>query len=292
MKIVITGSLGNIGKPLTQKLVANGNAVTVVSSNTNRKAEIEGLGAHAAIGSVSDADFLAQTFKGADAVFAMTPPNFGGSNVIANTFAAGEAYATAFKQAGVKRVVMLSSIGAHLPGGNGPIAAIHQIENLYNTLNGIAFTYLRAGYFYTNYYNDVPLIKYNNIIGANYAADVKLPLVHPKDIATAAAEELERSTETSNTRYVVSDVVTPAAVAKAFGAAISKPELPWVEFTDEQSLQGMVGAGVPEEIAALYTEMGIGFRNGSIPEHFVQSGSPVTGSTKLEDFAKEFAAKF
>lgn len=292
MKIVITGSLGNIGKPLTQKLVAAGNKVTVVSSNTHRQTEIESLGAKAAIGSVSDAAFLAQNFSGADAVFAMTPPNFGGSNVIANTFAAGEAYATAFKQAGVKRVVMLSSIGAHLPGGNGPIAAIHQIENLYNGLEGIAFTYLRAGYFYTNYYNDVPLIKYNHIIGANYPATAKLPLVHPVDIATAAAEELERTVQSSNIRYVVSDIVTPANVAKAIGTAVGQPELPWVEFTDEQSLQGMVGAGVPEEIAALYTEMGTGFRNRSIPEHFEQSGSPVTGSIKLDDFAKEFAAKF
>ncbi|MDT3404027.1 NmrA family NAD(P)-binding protein [Mucilaginibacter terrae] len=292
MKIVITGSLGNIGKPLTQKLVAAGHQVTVVSSNADRKAEIENLGAQAAIGLVSNADFLAQTFNGADAVFAMTPPNLGGSNIIANTVAAGKAYAAAFKQAGIKRIVMLSSIGGHLPAGNGPIAGIHQIEELYKQLDGIAFTFLRAGYFYTNYYNDVPLIKYNNIIGANYPDNVQLLLVHPVDIATAAAEELQRPATGSNIRYVVSDVVTPAQVAKVFGAAIGKPELPWVEFTDDQSLQGMVGAGVPEEIAALYTEMGTGFRNGNIPEHFEQSGSPVTGSIKLDDFAKEFAAKF
>jgi len=292
MKIVITGSLGNIGKPLTQTLVAAKHEVTVVSSNNDRKTEIESLGAQAAIGSVSDSAFLAETFKGADAIFAMTPPNMGGSNVIANTFAAGQAYAQAFKQAGVKRVVMLSSIGAHLPSGNGPIAAIHQIEQLYSELEGIAFTYLRAGYFYTNYYNNVPLVKYNNIIGANYPANVKLPLVHPKDIAVAAAEELERNAKGSDIRYIISDVVTPAHIAKTFGSAIGKPELPWVEFTDEQSLQGLVGAGVPEDIAALYTEMGTGFRNGNIPAHFEQSGAPVTGGTKLDDFAKEFALKF
>ena len=91
MKIIIGGSLGNIGKPLTQKLVKAGHNVVVISSQGARQSEIEALGAKSAIGLVNDGDFLARTFSGADAVFAMTPPNLGGSNVIANTVNAGEA---------------------------------------------------------------------------------------------------------------------------------------------------------------------------------------------------------
>ena len=93
MKITISGSLGNIGKHLTEKLIAAGHNVTVISSNTERKTPIEALGAQAAIGSVSDAAFLKKAFAGADAVFAMTPPNMGGSNVVANTTNAGKAIA-------------------------------------------------------------------------------------------------------------------------------------------------------------------------------------------------------
>ena len=33
MKITITGSLGNISRPLTQKLIAQGHEVFVISSN-------------------------------------------------------------------------------------------------------------------------------------------------------------------------------------------------------------------------------------------------------------------
>ncbi|MCD0464949.1 NAD(P)H-binding protein [Flavobacterium sp. ENC] len=292
MKIIISGSLGNIGKPLTNKLVAAGHEVTVISSSTDKKEAIEKAGAKAAIGSVSDAAFLAKTFAGAAAVFAMTPPNLGGSNVISNTVEAGKAFASAIQEAAVKRVVMLSSIGVDLPDGTGPIKGLYQIEGLYDQLENTAVTFLRAGFFFINLYNDVPMIKGAGIMGANYPADAKMPLVHPEDIATAAAEELQKETTGKNIRYIVSDVRTPGEIAKAIGEAIDKTDLPWVEFTDEQSLQGMTQAGLPEEIAGLYTEMGAGLRSGKIAADFLNGNFSVDGKIKLEDFAKEFAGKF
>ncbi|MBE8720394.1 NmrA family NAD(P)-binding protein [Sphingobacterium pedocola] len=292
MQITITGALGNIGSALTKNLVKAGHELIVVTSNNGRTTEIEELGAKAVVGSISDAMFLAEAFAGSDAVFAMTPPNLGGENVIANTTQAGEAFATAFKASGVKRVVMLSSIGADLPNGNGPIQGLHHIEKIYNNLEGVVFTFLRAGYFYTNLYNDIPVINGMNAIGANYPAETIVPFVHPNDIATAVAEELELVPEGNKIRYVISDVRSAADVAKVLGAAIGKPALPWVEFTDEQSLQGMIQAGVPAEIANLYTEMGIGIRSGKIQSDFIRQGSPVIGQIKLEEFAKEFSTKF
>lgn len=292
MKITVSGSLGNIGKQLVSDLVAAGQNVTVITSQAERGKDIEAAGAKAIVGSVSDADFLTKAFTGADAVFAMTPPNLGGAGVVANTTAAGKAFATAFKAAGVKRVVMLSSIGADLPHGNGPIEGLYHIEQIYNQLEGINITFLRAGYFYTNYYNDVPVIKGAGIIGSNLPATTLLPLVHPHDIAAAAATALQETATGNDIRYIVSDFRPAADIAKVLGAAIGKPELPWVEFTDEQALQGMTGAGVPAEIAQLYTDMGAGLREGKIQAHFEKSGAAVNGRIKLEDFAKEYALAF
>ncbi|TWV99130.1 NAD(P)H-binding protein [Chitinophaga pinensis] len=292
MKITISGSLGNIGRYLTEKLVAGGHDVTVISSSTDRQAAIEATGAKAAIGSVADIAFLKTVLTGADALFAMTPPKMGGSNVIQNTIDAGKAFAEAISATHVPRVVMLSSIGADHATGNGPIASLHHIEDLYRQLEGTSVTFLRAGLFYTNFYNDVPLIKGMGIIGGNYPDTLGLPLVHPADIAAAAAEELVHSPAGKNIRYVISDIRTPADFSKVLGAAIGKPELPWVEFTDEQSLQGMSQAGIPEEIAHLFAEMGAGFRSGKLFADYIKTGSPVTGSIKLESFAKEFAANF
>lgn len=292
MKITITGSLGNIGRFLTEKLLQSGHHVTVVSHSKDRKPEIERLGADAAIGSISDVVFLRNAFKDADAVFAMTPPNMGGTHIISNTVEAGKAMAQAIKESAVSRVVMLSSIGADLPDGNGPIAALHHIEKAYAELEGVAVTFLRAGYFFTNFYNDIPLIKTAGITGSNYPSSTSIPLVHPFDIAMAAAERLEQPFTGKNMQYVISDFRTAGDVADVLGNEIGQPELPWIEFTDEEAFQGMMQAGVPEEIAGLYVEMGAGIRAGKIQTDFKNVGAPVTGQVKLEDFAKEFAGRF
>ncbi|AWH86412.1 NAD-dependent dehydratase [Flavobacterium album] len=292
MKIAITGSLGNVARPLVKQLLSEGHQLNVISSHDERKNDIEALGATAAIGPITDTSFLAEAFSGADAVFAMTPPSLALQNVVAANTAAGKAIVDAVKQANVKRVVLLSSIGAELDGGTGPIAALNAIENAYNKLENVTVTFLRAGYFYINFNNSIPMIQHSGILGSNLAADTPVPLVHPRDIATAAAGELTRGNAESGVRYIVSDVKTPAEITAAFGNAIGKPGLPWVTFSDEDNEQGMVQAGVPAEIAALYTEMGRGLREGSIQADFLNGGHSVDGKIKLEDFAKEFASAF
>ena len=74
MKIIVTGSLGNISKPLTKELVQKGHQVIVITSKQEKKKEIETLGALAAIGSIDDIAFLTKTFIGAEAVYTMMPP--------------------------------------------------------------------------------------------------------------------------------------------------------------------------------------------------------------------------
>jgi uncharacterized protein YbjT (DUF2867 family) len=140
MKIVITGSLGNVAKPLTQQLVAEGHDITVISSNENRKQDIESLGATPAIGSITDVDFLTQTFQGADAVFVMTPSHQ--RNPYCGKYhQRRKNYAEALKNTHVKRAVMLSSVGAASPVENGPIKGLHHIENLYQNVENTSFTF-------------------------------------------------------------------------------------------------------------------------------------------------------
>jgi uncharacterized protein YbjT (DUF2867 family) len=291
MKITITGSLGNISKPLTEILVKAGHAVTVISSNADRADEIKALGAIPAIGLITDVDFLTQTFKGADAVYAMVPPNFGAKewkNYIAGI---GQNYADAITATRVKKVVHLSSIGAHLEDGTGPITGIHRVENILNKLEGVAVKHLRAAFFYINLYANVDMIKHAGIIGSNYGADAPMVLVHPNDIAAVVAEELQGNFTGKSVRYVASDEKTAGQVAKALGTAIGKPELPWVAFTDADNIAGAIGAGLPEEIAVNYTEMGAAVRTGILWEDYLKH-KPVLGKIKLEDFAVEFAKAF
>ncbi len=292
MKITVTGSLGNISKPLVKTLVGAGHEVTVVSSNPDKKKDIEAMGARAAIGSVADVAFITQAFSGADAVYTMTPPNFGASNPVQFSAETGRNYAAAIAAAGVKKVVNLSSIGAHLPSGTGPIAGLHAVENALNELEGVAVKHLRAGFFYINLLHDIPMIKNSGITGANYGAGDRMQLVHPSDIAAVAAAELQQPFAGKSYRYVVSDTSTPAEITSALGKAIGKPELPWITFTDEQAYSGMTGAGMPAPMAGLYVEMGAAVRKGLLSEDHDAQDPPIAGTTKLQDFAKEFAAVY
>ena len=118
MKIVVTGSLGNISKPLAEILIRERHAVTVISTNAGRQKAIEALGATAAIGSVEDVDFLVTVFKNADAAYCMTPPDFSAPDQVAYYERTGNVYAKAILQSGIKRVLYLSSYGAHLSNGS------------------------------------------------------------------------------------------------------------------------------------------------------------------------------
>ncbi|TKC08952.1 NAD(P)H-binding protein [Pedobacter frigoris] len=292
MNFTITGSLGNISKPLAATLIAAGHHVTIISSNAAKAKEIEALGATAAIGSVEDVAFLTAAFSDKDAIYTMVPPNFGASNIREFISSVGEKYAAAIQASGVKRVVNLSSIGAHLDGGTGPISGLHDVEQTYSKLDGVAVKHLRPAFFYTNFYGNVDMIKHAGILGSNYSAETPLVLVHPKDIAAAAAEELQHDFTGKVVRYVASDESTAAGVAGVLGAAIGKPELLWVEFNDEDALGGMLQAGLPEVMAKSYVEMGDATRSRKLYEHYFNHKPSSFGKVKLEDFAKEFAKAF
>ena len=291
MQYVITGSLGNISKPLAERLTAAGHKVTIISSKSDKVAQIEAIGAKAAIGLVEDILFLTNTFSGADAVYTMVPPNFGSDNWKEYIAGIGENYAAAIKASGVKNVVNLSSIGAHMADGCGPVSGLFFVEKALNALPDVNVKHLRPGFFYPNFLANIGMIKHMGIMGGNYGEGTKLVLVHPDDIAEAAAEELlGLSFSGKSVRYVTSDEKTTVEVAAILGKAIGKPDLPWINFKDEDTIAGMIQAGLSQEIAENYAEMGAAMRSGEMASDYTLHRPSVFGKTKLEAFAPVFAA--
>lgn len=298
MKIIITGSLGHISKPLTLELLQKGHTVTVISSNPERQKEIESFGAKAAIGVMEDVDFLSATFKDADAVYLMEAL---GSNtffdqnldIMAALNKIAHNYAQAILQSGLKRVVHLSSIGAHTDKGNGILALHYSVEAILNKLpSDVAITFMRPVGFYYNMLAFIPTIKSQKAIISNYGGDDKEPWVSPIDIATAIAEEFEiLHPATRKIRYVASDEISPNEVATILGEAIGMPDLNWLVIPDEQLFNGLKSAGMNQQIAAGFVEMN-GCRRGGILYEDYYLNKPVLGKVKLTDFVKEFASAF
>jgi uncharacterized protein YbjT (DUF2867 family) len=297
MKIIVTGSLGHIGKPLTVELVQKGHVVTVISSKAERKKEIEAIGANAAIGTMEDGDFLTATFKGADVVYVMETLGKGTEaffdqnlDVIATITQIGNNYKQAIQQSGVKRVVHLSSIGADK--GAGLLRFHYNVENLLNQLAGdVSIKFMRpVGFFYTML-AFIQTIKAEGAIINNYGGDNREPWVSPLDIAAVIAEEIEQPFDGRKIRYIASDEVSTNEVAKILGEAIGKPDLRWIVIPDEQLLNGLLAAGMNPQTAKGFIEMNATRRSGVLYDDYHRN-KPKLGKDKLKDFAKDFAAAF
>lgn len=159
MKIVLTGSLGNIGKPLARLLVQGEHKVTVISSKKERISAIEDLGVFAAIGSIKDVEFLTETFRGADVVYLMEAWEGIGSlfdkevDFLAEFKNIANNYVTAVQKYAVKKIIHLSSIGAHSDQGNGSLLVHYNVEQILKTLpEDVSIKFMRPVGFFSNIY--------------------------------------------------------------------------------------------------------------------------------------------
>lgn len=290
MKFAITGSLGNVSRRLVEKLKAAGHLVTVITSNLGKVPEIESLKARAAVGSVEDPDFLFRVFTGADAVYTMIPPNFNIVDYNAFTNTVGQNYAEAIEKSGVRYVVNLSSSGSPL-AGTKPLTNYQNLETHLDKLQDRNVLHLRPGGFYSNFYGSIPLIAQQGIIGNNFDETTRMFMSHPHDIADAAFEALNTLSFTgTHIKYIISDEKNGKEVAQILGEAIGKPELKWIQFSDEQLLGALSQNGFSKQAAQHYmVDMGIAIREGLVGEHYKQNTHEVYGSKSFKEFAKEFA---
>ena len=315
--IVLTGSLGHISKPLAAELIAKGHNVTIISSKAERQKDIEALGAKAAIGSVENVEFLAETFAGADIVYLMEPP----ASILtklqpyqAVKDVVGK-YKQAVEQTGIKKIVHLSSIGAHTDKGLGLLKFHYDAESILKELpDDVSIKFMRPVGFYYNLLASVEIIKtlskgfvgalmalryyglggflsgQRGVIVSNFGEDDINLLVSPIDIASVIAEEMEKPFDGRNFRYIASEELPCNEVAKILGEAIGKPYLKWGRISDKQLLNAMLKRGINEIFAKGFVEMQASGRgkNCHLYEDYYKH-RPVLGKTKLKDYAQEFA---
>jgi uncharacterized protein YbjT (DUF2867 family) len=293
MKITLTGSLGNINRHLARELINNGYEVKIISSNPERQKDIEALGATAAIGTIEDLAFLSAAFQGADIVYCMEPPvNFFelGLDLYETVSRMGYLFSKAIRETGVRRVVHLSSIGAHTNEHNGILAFHYQVEQILGELPAeVNITFLRPVGFYYNVLSQIPLIKAQGLMAASYGGPKKMPWVSPIDIASAIVEEMALPMEGRKVRYLASEEISCDEIAAILGAAIGKPDLKWIVISDEQQEKALLSIGMNPDIVGGLVEMNASILSGELYEDYYKH-QPVLGKVKMSDYASEFAA--
>jgi uncharacterized protein YbjT (DUF2867 family) len=282
---VLMGSHGNITSQAARRLLEQGRRVRVIGRRAQALAPLQALGAETAIGDAADADFLSQAFDGATAAYVMIPPGYAEPDMRAAQARIGRAIAAALARAGVRRVVNLSSLGADLPSGTGPIAGLHEQEQRLNALPGLDLLHLRPGYFMENHLHAAGAVAALGVYPSLERSDVPVPMVATADIAAVVARELA-TPSARGVLHLAAGAYSFRDAARLLGAAIGQPALAHVQAEPAQAEAGMRAAGFSPDAARLMAEMAAWMSAGS----HAAAPSPVElMPTTLADFAPRFA---
>ncbi|NMO15030.1 NmrA family NAD(P)-binding protein [Pyxidicoccus fallax] len=285
MSIVINTPNGQIGRLLALRLLEAGRPLTVISRSADKVADLVKQGARLVQGSTDDAAVLERALAGAEALFWLTPP-VNGPDFVAWSREAALTAAKAVKAHGVKRVVVLSSVGAQHGAGTGPVNSLKAVEEAFKAVCADV-TILRPGFFMENFLRDVGTLAKTGSLFMPVPRSKAVPFVAVADIAAKAAEVLLDAGWKGH-RYVgvhgPADV-TYAELEATFSEALGRP-IRYVQVSLEDARKGMVGAGIPGWMADVFAEMYGGIGDGRMDPAEPRSAQTTT-PTSLAKWARE-----
>jgi len=289
----ITGSTGNTGRVVAEILLEQKQEVRAIGRSPTRLKGLADRGAEPCVGNLDDAGFLTKAFKGARAVFAMIPPNLQAEDLRDYQGRIGEATAAAIGEAGVRFVVFLSSLGAHLPEGTGPILGLHDQEERLNKIEGIRILHLRPTFFMENLLHNIPLIQKMGINGSPLRGDLRIPVIATKDVAGVASDHLLHLDFRGVTvRELLGERdISMEEMTGIIGKAIGKHDLRYIQFSYEDARKGMMESGLSSDVSRSFVELYQSFNEGTIFRGIERTAENTTETT-FEEFGKIFAQNY
>jgi uncharacterized protein YbjT (DUF2867 family) len=250
---VVLGSSGHTGSIIADFLLSKGQKVRVVGRDLGRLQRFLRNGAEAYTADLSDAAALTSAFSGARAAYLLLPP----LNSREEQERQSDAIAVAVKNSGLRYAVHLSSYGAHVPKGTGPVTGLHSSEQKLNAISDLNVLHLRPGYFMENNLAAIDMIRGMGIFGHALLPDLKLPLIATRDVGSYAAQRLlDLDFSGKQTRELLGErdlSMTEATGVMARG--IGKPDLRYEQFSYDQVQHALTQAGFSPKKAAVYIEM-------------------------------------
>ena len=284
---VILGATGNTGSIISDFLLSKGKKVRVVGRNAGRLQRFVSNGAEAFTAHLTDAAALTKAFNGAGAAYLMLPP----ITTREEQERESDAIAQAAKDSGLRYAVHLSSFGAHVPEGTGPVTGLHTSEQKLNAIGGLNVLHVRAGYFMENNLAAIDMIRGMGIFGHVLLPDLKLPMIATPDIGDYAAQRLlHLDFSGKQTRELLGERDLSMAEATAVIArGIGKPELRYEQLTYDQLRQALTQTGFSPKKAAVYIEMFRAVNTGVLAAQ--ERRSPANSTpTSFEQFVQDVFA--
>jgi uncharacterized protein YbjT (DUF2867 family) len=287
---VILGASGNTGSIIANFLLSKGKEVRVVGRDSRRLQRFVDKGAEAFTAEMSDAAALTKAFSGARAAYLLLPP----AKSREHQERESDAIAKAAKESSLRYAVHLSSYGAQVPEGTGPVAGLHSSEEKLNAIGGLNVLHVRAAYFIENNLAAIGMIHRMGLVGNALLPDVKLPMVATRDVGGYAAQRLlQLDFSGKQTRELLGERDLSMTEATAvIGRGIGKPDLRYQQFPYDQVQQVLTDLGVPPKGAAMYIEMYKAINAGVLVP--LEPRSPENSTpTSIEQFVQDvFAAAY
>lgn len=250
----VAGATGRVGSAATAALLDAGADARVLARDPGRAAGWARRGAEVVRADLADRPGLTATFTGADGAFVLLPFDLTAPDLDAYARTLTAAVAGAVRDSGVPHVVVLSSGGADLPSGTGPIAGLHHLEEALRA-TGAVVTAVRPGHFQEKVADVVDLARTTGtypVLAAS--ADVPHPLVATRDVGTAVAAALLAPPARDEVLDVLGPAATEREVAAVLGAALGR-DLDVVVVPEDAWAATLVEAGLPPHAAASVAEL-------------------------------------
>jgi uncharacterized protein YbjT (DUF2867 family) len=237
--------------------------VRVIVRASEKGEDWKAKGAQVAVASLEDAEALAKALNGVSGAYFLVPPNYKAAQYVEDRTRIVEAIASAVASSGLRHVVLLSSIGAHLTEETGPIRALHYAECRLGPV-AQSITIVRAPYFMENWVPVLGAARLQGLLPSFLSPSRKIPMIAVRDIGHMAAECLldrpkgRRVLELSGPQdYSPGDVA--AVLGQHLHRRVNVQHLPL-----SAAISTFTAMGFSEEVARLFEEMYAGMERGSI----------------------------
>lgn len=255
---VIAGATGRTGSAVANYLLDNGQQVRVIGRNLERLMPFVRKGAEPFVSEPTDVTKLIKAFSGAEAIYVMLQPNY---ILTSNDFYAYQksvinTIISALEQAEVKNVVSLSSWGADKEKDTGSVTGLHLLEQRLNQIEQLNVLHLRSGYFMENLLSQIKNILFHDVASGPLLPDVQFPMIATRDIGRIAGEAmLKRYYHGQQIRELHGSCdLSMSEAVMLIGKAIDKPNLSYIQSTEEEARKEMRMHGYSEHIIDVVSE--------------------------------------
>lgn len=276
---IIVGGTGHVGSVTARALLAQGQAVTVITRTASKAESWRERGAKVAVVDVRDVDSLRAVFRQGRRAFLLNPNAAPSSDTDQEERATVQCLLAALENSGLEKVVAQSTYGVRPGERCGDLTVLHELEQGLKS-QAIPAAIMRSAYMMSNWDAFLEAARETGALPSMLPADLRLPMVAPEDLGRTAAQLLQAPVGDTDVHHVEGpEWYAPNDVAAAFARALNRPVK--VQVTPRERLEeAFRSLGFSEPAARSYASM----TRVTIDEVYEPATPPIRGTVTLDDY--------